>query len=90
MSKTLREILGGYASYTHVPKGLETSADLSLEEAEQQILQWVADEVIGEDVVPESIKYNEGTSEDEYVISQNELRSEERVILREHGWKEPK
>lgn len=29
----LRKILSGYASYTHVPKGLETSADLTMDQA---------------------------------------------------------
>jgi len=46
--KTIEEILSAYASYTHVPRGLETSAEMSMEQALSEIEALVNKELIGE------------------------------------------
>ena len=37
LREEIASILSGYASYTHVPKGLETSAEIDLDTATEQI-----------------------------------------------------
>jgi hypothetical protein len=75
------DIKGNETAYTNLKQH-------AIEEAKQAILQWVNDEVIGEDE-PETYQgvYMAGLI-DEEAGDRNKLRAEQRHILKSHGWKQ--
>lgn len=102
MSKQLDEILVvfGTASLVHAER---EGWDGLVAEAEQKILQWVNDEVIGESTDIERIKIGryknikgerqgadiESFNKAENVAYwQNMKLGQQRAVLKEHGWKE--
>lgn len=89
MSKTLDEIVKAFQDYT-ASWGYPTNQDAhdrGLEVHKQTILDWVNDEVVGEDETsnarPDKLKQSAPHQ-------RNQVRKKQRAILKQHGWKEPK
>lgn len=51
----------------------------------QQFLQWVADEVVGKDILVVDVTLKENYIKKD---AKNSLKEEQRQILKAHGWKE--
>lgn len=78
-SPTLTEIL---SNYKNVARSHESA--MNQDQAKQAILQWVADEVVGKNILVVDV-----TLKDNYVKkdAKNDLKDEQRQILKDHGWK---
>ena len=89
MSKTLTldEIFYPVYNYGWPGTGMpNTQKQMSPDELKQAILQWVADEVVGENEPLNIIdSENHRTT---FTRGYNSLRNEQRQTLKDHGWKE--
>lgn len=90
MSETLDDIFDDYKEHAGWARLYSSNPTRTRDEAtlKQAILQWVNDEVIGK---TEKANIHE-QPQDKWLetTGRNQLRTNQRDILKQHGWKEPK
>ena len=80
---TLDKVLTQFKS--RILEGTAASNIHGYDDAKQAILQWVADDLIGYD--EQETGYGKRDGEYEMHVHRNNLRDEQRQILKAHGWK---
>lgn len=81
-----QQVTANYQIKHGVWEGMSVENARSRDSARQAILQWVADEVVGED---QDVRLNDSEPDYQiYIARRNEHRAEQRQILKAHGWKQ--
>lgn len=89
MSNSLDEILDALWNTAWNKAKTPGAAGLKISDARQQILQWVADEVVGESELHVSHVCPPDNVGCAKFAQRGTTRNHQRQILKAHGWKEP-